>query len=117
MMAGKTQTKLPSGQSVKWREQEMPSVYANIMGFAMSPFDISIIFGEISEATITEVTAIPKAKVILTPEQAANLMKLLGVALASYISANGQLRTAGAIDMEQLEAQMKAMKTAIANES
>jgi hypothetical protein len=109
-MTGKPQPKLPSGQSVKWKEQEAPSVYANIMGFGMSTFDISLIFGEIAEATVTEVTAIPRAKIILAPEQAANLMKLLGLALTSYVENYGQLRTAGAIDMDQLQAQIAAQK-------
>jgi hypothetical protein len=103
-------TKLPSGQSLKWKDQEFPSFYANIMGFGMSPFDITLIFGEIGESTASEVTAIPKAKILLAPEQAANLMKLLGVALASYIENNGKLRTAGAVDLEEINAQIAAAK-------
>ena len=104
----KSQPKLTSGQVVKWKEQEFPSVYANIMGFALSPFDVTLIFGEIGEATPTEVVGIPKAKIILSPEQAANLIKLLQLGLSTYVQNNGQLRTAGAVDMELLASQVKA---------
>jgi hypothetical protein len=110
MMTEKPQPKLPSGQSVKWKEQETPTIYANIMGFGMSPFDISLVFGEIAEATVTEVNAIPRVRVTLAPEQAANLVKLLGLAVGSYVENNGQLRTTGAVDLDLLEAQVKAQK-------
>ena len=78
------------------------------MGFALSPFDVTLIFGEIGEATPTEVVGIPKAKIILSPEQAANLIKLLQLGLSTYVQNNGQLRTAGAVDMELLASQVKA---------
>jgi len=107
-MMEKSQPKLTSGQVVKWKEHEFPSIYANIMGFALSPFDVTLIFGEIGEATPTEVVGIPKAKIILSPEQAANLIKLLQLGLSTYVQNNGQLRTAGAVDMELLASQVKA---------
>jgi hypothetical protein len=104
----KSQPKLKAGQIVKWKEQEFPSVYSNIMGFGLSAFDITLIFGEIGEVTPTEVTGIPKAKVILVPEQAANLIKLLEIGLATYVQNNGALRTSGAVDMEVLASQVEA---------
>jgi len=104
----KSQPKLTSGQVVKWKEQEFPSVYANIMGFGLSPFDITLIFGEIGETTPTEVVGIPKAKIILSPEQAANLIKLLDLGLSTYVQNNGPLRTSGAVDVELLASQVKA---------
>lgn len=100
--------KLPSGQVVKWKEEDYPSVYANIIGFGMSPFDIFVIFGQIGEATPSEVNAIPKVKVFLSPEQALNLLKLLNVAVDAYVGNNGQLRTSGAVNLEDISAQMKA---------
>jgi Protein of unknown function (DUF3467) len=112
-MTEKAQPKLPSGQSVTWKDPDFPAVYANIMGFGMSPFDITLIFGEISDATITNVTATPRAKVILAPEQAANLVKLLSLALSSYVASNGQLRTSGAVDMENLQTQINTLKAAL----
>jgi hypothetical protein len=105
---GKSQPKLTSGQVVKWKDHEFPSVYANIMGFSLSPFDITLIFGEIGEATPTEVVGIPRVKIILSPEQGANLIKLLEIGLATYVQNNGQLRSAGAVDMELLADQVKA---------
>jgi hypothetical protein len=104
------ETKLPSGQILKWATQEFPSVYANVMGFGMSPFDISLVFGELGEANPTSVTGIPRVKVLLSPEQAANLMKLLALAIESYTETHGQIRNAGAVDVEQLKAQMEAQK-------
>lgn len=112
-MAEKPQVKLPTGQVMKWKEQDYPSVYANIMGFSMSPFDISLIFGELGESTPAEVTGIPKVKVLLSPEQALNLVKLLGVAVAAYVEGNGQLRLAGAVDIEEINKQVNAQKIVV----
>ena len=78
------------------------------MGFALSPFDITLIFGEIGDATPTEVVGIPKARVILSPEQAANLIKLLDLGLATYVQNNGQLRTSGAVDTDLLASQVRS---------
>lgn len=109
----KPQTKLSSGQVVKWNEQEFPSVYANIMGLGMTPFDISLIFGEIGDSTPTEVTAKPRARVILSPEQVANLIKLLDFALSNYIQHNGQLRSGGAVDMDFIANQVQAQSAKV----
>jgi hypothetical protein len=109
-MKEKSLPKLPSGQVVKWRVQDTTSVYANIIGFGMSGFDIYLLFGEIGESTSSEVTAIPKVKVFLTPEQASNTMKLLGIGVENYVARYGALRTSGAIDMENIKDQMKAQK-------
>ena len=83
------------------------------MGFAMSPFDISLIFGEIGESTPTEVTGIPKVRVILSPEQASNLLKLLEVAVETYVANNGQLRTSGAVNVAELNKQVEALKVTV----
>jgi len=98
-MTTKAAPKLPSGQIVKWRGDEFPSYYSNLMAFGMSPFDISITFGEIGNATSKEVEGVPRAKIILSPEQAANLMKLLGLALS--------LRMGGSVDLEAVSNEMK----------
>ena len=100
--------KLSNGQTVKWKEQDFPSVYTNIMGLGMSPFDITLIFGEIGDSTPTEITANPRARVIMSAEQAANLVKLLDFALSNYVKNNGQLRAGGAIDMDLLANQVEA---------
>jgi hypothetical protein len=112
-MTEKPLPKLPSGQVVKWKEQDHPTVYANIIGFGMSPFDITLIFGEIGDSTPSEVIAIPRVKVFLSPEQAANAVKLLGIALDTYVGNNGPLRTVGAIDPEEIKAQVEAQKVSI----
>jgi hypothetical protein len=113
MMTEKHRPKLPSGQVVKWKDSDHPSVYANIIGFSLTPFDLSFIFGEIGESTPSELTGIPRVKVIVSPEQAANLMKLLGVALNTYVSGNGQLRPGGAVNIEDLNSQIEAQKVVI----
>jgi hypothetical protein len=103
---------LPTGQVVKWQKLEIPPVYANIIGFGMSGFDIHLLFGEIGESTSSEVTAIPKAKVFLTPEQASNTMKLLGVALDDYVARYGPLRTAGLVKVADIKAQIETQRAA-----
>ncbi len=101
-MAEKSQVKLPSGQAMIWKDRDYPSVYANLMGIGMTPFDISVVFGEIGDTSPTEVTGIPKVKITLSPEQAANLVKLLAVTLTKYTEGNGLLRSAGAVNVEEL---------------
>jgi hypothetical protein len=90
--------KLPSGQTVTWREDGLVTHYANLMALSMTPFDISLMFGEVGKATIEEVEGIARAKIILSPEQALNLMKLLSLAVEKYIQGNGPLRVSGAIN-------------------
>lgn len=102
---------LPSGQTVKWNDDGTHSIYANILGFSMSSFDISLLFGEVGEATETEVIANLKTKVIISPEQASNLIKLLGLALQTYIANNGDLRHGGAVNVEEVSAQLSKAKT------
>jgi hypothetical protein len=97
---------LPSGQTVKWKDDGTHSVYANIIGFSMSSFDISLLFGEIQEATTAEVAANLKTKVIISPEQVSNLIKLLGIALQAYIESNGDLRHGGAVSVEEVSAKL-----------
>jgi Protein of unknown function (DUF3467) len=111
-MTNTPKAKLPSGQVVQWKEKEHPTVYANIMGFSLSPFDIGILFGELGESTPTLVNGIPNVKVVVSPEQAANLAKLLNVAIAAYVENYGPLRTAGAINLDDVNAQLEASKVA-----
>jgi hypothetical protein len=111
-MADKTEPKLPSGQVAKWKDQECPTVYANMMGLAMTPFDITVILGEVGDAKPEEVTGIPRVKLLLSPEQASNLAKLLNAALEQYIENNGQLRTGGAVNLDDFKKHLMANRIA-----
>lgn len=91
----------------KWKEVEHPTLYINMMGIGMSPFDINLILGELTESDENSITGTPKIKILLAPEQAANLVKLLSIAIDSYAKANGALRTAGAIDVADVTEQME----------
>lgn len=92
------------GQETKWKDKEYLSVYANIMAFSMSQFDISLIFGQIENGSPSELIASPQVKVTLAPEQAANLVRILNVAIETYTNSSGALRTAGAVDVPALKA-------------
>ncbi|MHB1700942.1 MAG: DUF3467 domain-containing protein [Acidobacteriaceae bacterium] len=107
------QVKLPTGQVMTWKQHEFPTVYANLMGFGISPFDITLIFGELGESTSTEVLGVPKVKILLSPEQASNLQKMLGIAVKTYVDNNGPLRTAGAVNVEELTKQVDAQKVKV----
>jgi hypothetical protein len=96
----------------KWLEIEHPSIYANMLGIGMTAFDINIIFGEIIKADPSSVTGTPKVKIILAPEQAQNLIKLLTVAINSYAKANGPLRSSGSVDVEELTENFEASRLA-----
>jgi len=93
----------------KWKEGEFPTVYCNMMGIGMTPFDINIIFGEVVEGDETSLTGVPRVKILLAPEQAVNLMKLLSVAVDAYVKANGSIRTAGAVDVVEMSGQFEAL--------
>jgi hypothetical protein len=103
-MTEQNSPKLPTGQTVRWREDSIVTAYANLMALSMTPFDISVIFGEVGKATVEEVEGIARAKIILSPEQALNLMKLLSLAVEKYIQGNGPLRVSGAINEEAFSA-------------
>ena len=97
-----------------WEERDYPTVYANMMGIGMTPFDINLILGEVTKSDDTTLTGTPKVKVLMTPEQAQNLIKLLGIAVTAYEKANGAIRTAGAIDTvdfkEMFDANLAAVR-------
>jgi hypothetical protein len=97
--------KMTNGKNVVWKEIEYPTVYSNLIGFVMTPFDISLVLGEVGDSNEFQVTGIPRVKVVLSPEQAANLEKLLNLALQNYTKNNGALRTGGAVDMEDVQKQ------------
>jgi hypothetical protein len=106
-MADKTEIDdAPKNRRTVWADHEAPAFYANITGFSMTPFDITLQFGEIQSATAIEVKAIPRAKVIISPEQASSLLQLLDVALGAFVKGNGPLRTAGTLDVADLHRQV-----------
>lgn len=98
--------KLPTGQTVVWNEEKLITQYANIMALSMSSFDISVTFGEIGLASPTEVHGVAKVKIILSPEQAFNLLQVLTIATQKYVEANGALRTSGALNAEEFSKAM-----------
>ncbi len=107
-MSKTTDQKPAPVQQVTWKQSDAPSVYANIMAFALSQFDISLFFGQIESGTPTELVAATQVRVQLSPEQAANLVKMLNVAIDGYTKANGALRTSGAVDVSALTALLEA---------
>ena len=107
-MTNVNKPKLPSGQVVTWNEEKVSTYYSNLMAFSMTPFDITVIFGEVGQANENEVQGIGKARIILSPEQAMNLHKLVGAAVMRYVEVNGPLRTAGAVDLDVFESALNA---------
>ena len=94
-------------QKTTWKEgQPFPSYYANLIGFSMSPFDITLLFGELDTATPTEIIGLPRAKILLSPEQAQNLMKLLVLAVEAFQKNNGALRTNASLNIAELQNQL-----------
>jgi hypothetical protein len=106
-MADKTEIENASkSRRTVWAEHEAPAFYTNITGFTMTPFDITLQFGEIQSATATELRANPRARVSMSPEQASNLLQLLDLALKAFVKGNGPLRAAGALDVADIDRQM-----------
>jgi hypothetical protein len=82
-------------QTISWKPVDYPTVYSNLLAVGITPFDVSLVFGDVEEATTTDVLGVPRVKVILAPEQAANVLKMLTTALTQYIATNGKLRESG----------------------
>ena len=81
------------GNQTKWKEAPTPSLYANVTALQVSPFDITLLFGQIESASQTELSAAPLVKVILSPEHAALVAHLLSGGVDQFVSLNGQLRS------------------------
>jgi hypothetical protein len=103
-----TESKKEVKRLMKWKEQEHSSIYSNMIGVGMSPFDIHLLFGEVVDADAETVTGVPRVKILLSPEQAFNLQKLLSVAIDVFTKSNGPLRTAGAVDPVEVAADIEA---------
>lgn len=77
-----------------------PTVYSNFMGVGATQFDIAIIFAEVTGMDGPQALATPRVKVLLSPEQAANLIRMVGETLQVYVKHNGPLRRLGEIGPE-----------------
>lgn len=91
-------------QTTIWTDgSNPPTFYANVIGVGSTPYDVTLLLGEMQNATETQITATPRAKIILTPELAANLGRLLDAIVLAYIDGNGPLRAAGQSSVEELK--------------
>lgn len=81
-----------------FKDVEFPSLYSNFMGVGANPFDISIVFAEVDQRGIST-EAMPKMKVMMAPEQAANLIVMLSKTLQQYVATNGPLRNGGRMNL------------------
>ncbi len=79
-------------QETTWKEREHPSIYANLVAFSMTPYDISLLLGEVESASATEVIGVPRVKLLLSPELVAKLAQVLALAVEAFARTNGPLR-------------------------
>jgi hypothetical protein len=107
----KTETNQKPKRQFKWVEAEHPTIYSNQMGVGMTPFDIAIVFGEVTGAEAGLVTGVPRVKILLSPEQASNLAKLLAVSVEAFAKANGPIRTSGAVDQNEIAQQLQTQSS------
>jgi hypothetical protein len=96
--------KLGSGQIARFKEVDHPTVYSNMLGVGATPYDIAVTFAEVERGSPEEVVGIPRVKVLLTPEQANNLVIMLRTILEQYTATNGPLRNAGRVNSEDFAA-------------
>ena len=82
-----------ASQAVRWLDGDVNTVYANLMEAGFTPFDISVVFGEVRNATAGEVWGVPRVRLTLSPEQASALMQILEVALERFQEQIGPLRS------------------------
>ena len=100
-MSASTKSKLkpiakPTSREVPMTESDYETIYSNYIGVEATPFDVALMFAEIdnNRSGDGQIIAIPKVKVIMAPEQAANLMRMLQEVLNKYIQRTGVLRQA-----------------------
>jgi hypothetical protein len=67
------------------------SLYTNNIGLSMSTFDLSLIFGELTEATAEIATVERKARVTMSHLQAKILLAVLAQQLQVYETQNGPI--------------------------
>jgi hypothetical protein len=87
-------------QKIEWKDEQIPSIYANVMAVGITPFDISILLGEVESASESVVKAKPRVKVIVSPEQASLLMQTIAQGLGKFVEGNGQLRSVGKLQLD-----------------
>lgn len=90
-------------RKISMKDLDCPTVYSNFMGVGASPFDLSIMFGEVDLSGSIAGEATPKVKIIMAPEQADNLIRMMRSVLDRYIEANGPLRPGGMADLSGAE--------------
>lgn len=100
-------------RTVKWQEVEVPTVYSNTTGIGMTAFDINLVFGEIVRNEAESTLAVPRVRIVLSPEQAVNVAKMLTMVTETYRKVNGEIRSSGTIDVSAMsktaEAQLAQM--------
>ena len=74
--------------------------YSNIALVIGSPFDIQVVFAEIAKVTEEELVANARVRVIMSPEQAVLLHRLLGSRIQGFVREQGPLR--GIIEVDDL---------------
>lgn len=94
-MVAKNQEPVQVAQAVEWREEQFPSVYSNVASVGITPFDISLICGEVESATPSAVKARPQVRIFFSPEQASLVMQMLQQALNKFVEGSGPLRPVG----------------------
>ncbi|MGC9157532.1 MAG: DUF3467 domain-containing protein [Terracidiphilus sp.] len=110
-MPTENQVAAPIAQRIEWLvdQDQFPSFYSNITSVGITPFDISVICGEVESATPSAVKAKPRVKITLSPEQASLLMQMLQQALRKFVEGSGPLRPNGGqvLDLENFKFENK----------
>lgn len=96
-MPPSTKTQKRTLRAAKVLEADHPTVYSNFIGVGATQFDVSIVFGEITGTDGPNALATPRVKIVVAPEQAANLVRMLSATLENYVAHNGPLRNLGKI--------------------
>lgn len=74
------------------RHESYTTVYANFAQCALTPWDISILFGELGEAITGEAAVIDRVAVTLTPQLAKALLGILTANLRGYEAQFGEIQ-------------------------
>lgn len=78
--------------------ENCPVFYTNVGSVQSTPFDIQIIFGEVTQLA-EQVLGVARARIVMSPEYAVLLAKILNMRVEAFKKQHGALRNlASAVD-------------------
>ena len=86
---------------IRERAADAPVIYANSVNIGTSLFDISLGFGQIEESTPKRLVVTETLRVIMSPQHAKELSRLLGEQVQGYEDRFGPLPAGPVVEIQE----------------